>query len=99
MFDWIKSRTAKDYIDASKEASNVYKLPEPKLVPPMPQVEPPKHDPVAYRIGKTEEGKVTLSLGDYPQTTVTMNNAGVDQLIRMLEAAKNVEGEFDDSNL
>ena len=99
MFDWFKSRTAKDYIDASKEASNVYKLPEPKLVPPMPQVEPPKHDPVAYRIGKTEEGKVTLSLGDYPQTTVTMNNAGVDQLIRMLEAAKNVEGEFDDSNL
>jgi hypothetical protein len=59
----------------------------------VPLVEVPKRDPVAYRIGKTEEGKVTLSLGDYPQTTVTMNNAGVDQLIRMLEAAKNPDGD------
>lgn len=94
MFDWFKSRE-----ERAKEYSNVVKFPEPVAVPPMPYVEPPKHDPVAYRIGKTEEGKVTLSLGDYPQTTVTMNNAGVEQLIRMLEAAKNVEGEFDDSNL
>jgi len=83
MFDWFKSRE-----ERTKEYSNVVKFPEPVAVPPPPQVAPPAHDPVAYRIGKTEEGKVTLSLGDYPQTTVTMNNAGVDQLIRMLEAAK-----------
>lgn len=85
MFDWFKSRE-----ERAKEYDNVVKLPGAVAVPPMP---PPKHDPVAYRIGKTEEGKITLSLGDYPVTTVTMNNAGVDQLIRMLEAAKQQDEE------
>ena len=109
MIDWIKNickPTKETYptwadvpawdADMKKVGDDMKKVipfPEPKLVPPMPQVEPPKHDPVAYRIGKTEEGKVTLSLGDYPQTIVTMNNAGVDQLIRMLEAAKHQDEE------
>jgi len=83
MFDWFKKP---DY-----ESDNVYKLPTPKAVPPVPYVEPPSastQSPTCYRIGKTEDGKITLSLGDYSGTILTMNNAGVDQLIRMLEAAK-----------
>lgn len=88
MFDFFRRRTAKDYID---EASNVYNLPKPALVPPVPEVKPPRQDATVYRIGKTEEGKVTLTLGDYSGTVITMNNAGVDQLIRMLEAAKDPE--------
>jgi hypothetical protein len=60
---------------------------------PVPPVVVPKRDQIAYSIGKTEDGKVTLSLGDYGSTTVTMNNEGVDTLIRMLEAAKEPDDE------
>jgi hypothetical protein len=41
-----------------------------------------------YQIGKTEDGMVTLKMG---YTTLTMTNGGVDQLIRILEAAKEPE--------
>ena len=90
MFDLFRRKTAKEYLD---EASNVYNLPKPTSVPPVPYVEPvgpsaSKDSPTVYRIGKTEDGKVTLSLGNYSGVVVTMNNLGVDQLIRMLEAAK-----------
>ncbi len=57
----------------------------------VPSAPPEKKPQVAYQIGKLEDGKVTLRLGDYYGSTVTMNNAGVDQLIRMLEAAKDPE--------
>jgi hypothetical protein len=46
----------------------------------------------AYQVGKTEDGRVTLRLGGpYGYSTLTMNNAGVNNLIRMLEAAKEPE--------
>lgn len=93
MFDFFRSKSAKEYLKDAKD--NVYNLPKPTLVPPVPEVVPPKRDATAYRIGKTEEGKVTLSLGDHDTTVVTMNNAGVDQLIRMLEAAKDPENDID----
>ena len=81
------------------DPSNVVKFPEPKVVPTVQETQPTasKPSPTVYRIGKTEDGKVTLSLGDYSGTVVTMNNAGVDQLIRMLEAAKDPEY-WDNSN-
>jgi hypothetical protein len=41
-----------------------------------------------YQIGKTEDGMITLRMG---YTTLTMTNGGVDQLIRILEAAKEPE--------
>ena len=86
MFDWFKKP---DY-------TNVVKFPQPVAVPNTPYIEPPgpsasKDSPTVYRIGKTEDGKVTLSLGNYSGVVVTMNNAGVDHLIRMLEAAKDIE--------
>lgn len=82
MFDLFKRKTAKEFMDEAKET---YSVPE------VPKVETPKRDNVVYKIGKTEEGKITLSLGDYSGTVVTMNNQGVDTLIRMLEAAKDPE--------
>lgn len=61
--------------------------------------EPVKGDPPepAYQVGKTEDGRVTLRLGgQYGFSTLTMTDAGVDNLIRMLEAAK--EPKMDTSN-
>lgn len=83
-FNFFKSRKEQVEQYANKE----------KYLQPVAPVEPPTpRDAIAYRIGKTEDGKVTLSLGDYGTTTVTMNNEGVDTLIRMLEAAKEPEDE------
>lgn len=42
-----------------------------------------------YQIGKTSTGRVTFRLGNAHQfTTITMNNEGVDTIIRLLQAAK-----------
>lgn len=53
----------------------------------------------AYQIGRTEDGRVTLNIGDprYGGSTLTMNNEGVDILIRMLEAAKATDLEVKDN--
>lgn len=84
IWDQIKPKKVtamNDYTD------NVYNLPKPKLVPPMPEVEKPS--PTAYLVGKTEDGRVTLRMGtDHQWSQISMNNAAVDQLIAMLEAAK-----------
>lgn len=79
MFDFFKRRTAKEFEEEAKETYGI-----PTVAP----IEVPKRDQVVYKIGRTEDGKVTLSLGDYSGVTITMNNAGVDHLIRMLESAK-----------
>lgn len=62
-----------------------WKKPE-YTIPEVDPVEVPKYDegPV-YQVGKTLDGSVTLRVG---YTTLTMTDAGVDSLIRMLEAAK-----------
>ena len=81
MFDFFRRRTAKDYLD---EAKNVYNLPKPKLVPPMPEVEPPKKEEPAkifYRLGLTDNNRVAFSMG---YTEITMNRQGVQQMIDQL---------------
>ena len=77
-------KTMSDYND------NVYNLPKPKLVPPVPDVkEPAESTEPAYQIGRTEDGRITLRLGTNHQwSQIVMNDAGVDALIRMLEAAR-----------
>jgi hypothetical protein len=77
-------KTMSDYTD------NVYNLPTPKLVTPLPDVtEPVESTEPAYQIGRTEDGRITLRLGTNRQwSQVVMNDAGVDTLIRMLEAAR-----------
>lgn len=83
IFDFFnRGKTAKEFMEEAKEK---YQVPESNVVP---LVAVPKRDQVVYRVGKTEEGMVTLSLGSYQGTMITMSNDGVDQLIRMLEAAK-----------
>lgn len=82
MFDFFRRKTAKEYLD---EVSNVYNLPKPKLVPAIPEVEPPKkEDPakIFYRLGLTDNNRVAFSMG---YTEITMNRAGCQQMIDQLE--------------
>lgn len=76
-FNFFRRRTAKELMQTAQE----------RYVAPIP--EPMDKAPV-YQIGKTEDGMVTLKMGF---TTLTMTNSGVDQLIRILEAAKEPEEE------
>ena len=86
---WRKKKIAEQYEnDVASPEDNVYKNLKENYT------EPDDKDPPApaYQIGKTEDGRVTLRLGGtYGVSTLTMNNAGVDNLIRMLEAAKEPE--------
>ena len=73
-FDFFRRRTAKELMQDAEE-----RYPVPKIPMPSADKEP------AYQVGKTEDGMTTLRVG---YTTLTMTEAGVNQLIRMLEASK-----------
>ena len=75
MFNWFGKKDA---------TSNVYNLPAPKLVPPMPEVEPPKKEEPAkiyYRLGLTDNNRVAFSMG---YSEITMNHEGCQQMIDQL---------------
>ena len=74
-FDFFRRRTAKELMKTAEER---YVAPIPSTMEKAP----------VYQIGKTEDGMITLRMG---YTTLTMTNDGVDQLIRILEAAKEPE--------
>ncbi len=87
MFDLFGKKTAKDFL---QEAKDTYSVPE-EPVPLIPLV-PEDNNAPTYQIGKTEDGRVTFRIGNYSGgSTLIMNNAGVDTLIKMLEAAKEPE--------
>jgi len=85
---WRKRKIAEQVEkDVGDPQDNVYKELKENYDEPKEKIPPP-----AYQVGKTEDGRVTLRLGgSYGYSTLTMNNAGVDNLIRMLEAAKEPE--------
>ena len=92
MFDFFRRRTAKDYMD---EASNVYNLPKPKLVPPMPEAEPPKEEKPAttyYRLGLTNNGRVSFQMG---YSEITMNADGIDNMIKQLAVFRDQIREYE----
>jgi hypothetical protein len=78
MFNLFGRRTAKDFVAEAKETYAV------------PEVESPKkEDREFYRVGRTEEGRTTLTMIDnsgYGSLTLTMNREACEQMIRMLEA-------------
>lgn len=80
MFNLFKSRQkyVEELMDEIKDAGNVE---------PATAKLPPPSNPV-YQIGRTEDGRTTLRIGDgYAHSTLTMNASAVNRLIRMLEVA------------
>lgn len=79
MFDWLRSKTTKDYLGDSKD--NVYNLPALKSVPPMPEVKKEEPAKIFYRLGLTDNNRVAFSMG---YSEITMNHEGVQQMIDQL---------------
>jgi hypothetical protein len=93
MFNWFRSykksegSVAEDMNKIMDDMNKVVKLPVPKLVPPMPAVEPPKVEPkIFYRIGSTDQNRVAFSMG---QMEITMNKRGCQQMIDQLTVFMN----------
>ncbi len=77
MFDWFKK---------DKTPNNVVKFPEPKAVPPMPEVKPPeKPATVFYRFGVTDNNRLAFQMG---YSEITMTREGIQNLIDQLEFFK-----------
>jgi hypothetical protein len=91
MFDWLKGRSAKEYLD---DASKVVKFPKPEAVP---HVEPPKEaeKPVTtfYRLGITNNSRVSLQMG---YSEITMNSEGVDNMIKQLQVFRDQIREYEE---
>lgn len=74
MFNIFPRKTAKDFMEQAQET---YKVPESK----------PAKDDCLYTVGTTQSGQTVLKIGDgYSTMTLTMNDAAVRQMIRLLEA-------------
>ena len=104
MFDWFKKKYTKDgNCDCGScpgdTPSNVVPFPEPKSVPKMPQVNPPKEkDPVTfYRLGLTDNNRVSFTMG---HSEITMNADGCQQMIDQLAFFQSqLQDEEDDNDL
>jgi hypothetical protein len=84
MFDWFKKR---DY-------SNVVKFPEPKAVPYIePPSEPEKPTTTYYRLGITNNSRVSFQMG---YSEITMNADGVDNMIRQLQVFRDQIREYEE---
>lgn len=69
-----------------------YKLPEPGGISEVVAAAQKEDNIPIFQVGTTEDGRVTLRIGQYGPW-VTMSDAGVEQLIAMLTAAKGRYGE------
>ena len=74
MFDWFKGK--------NKMSNNVIPFPEAKEVPYIEPPVPVKEPKTYYTFGLTDDNRVSFSMG---YATLTMNSAGVDNLITQLE--------------
>ena len=85
MFDFFRRRTAKELIE---QANETYELPKPVKVPTMPTTTKPKQDQENYRIGVRPDGMTSITFMDHSgfSMTLSMNQAGCEQMIRMIRA-------------
>ena len=82
MFNWFKK---------DKTPSNVVPFPEPKAVPYVePPPEPEKPAQTFYRLGLTDNNRVSLVMG---YSEITMNAAGVNSMIKLLETYRDLLNE------
>lgn len=82
MFDWFKK---------NKDSDEVITFPEAKEVPTMPYVEPPavpeQPPQTFYRLGLTDNNRVSFAMG---YSEITMNAAGIDNMIKLLETYRDL---------
>lgn len=64
-----------------ESTDNVYNLPTPKAVPPMPEVKKEEPAKIFYRLGLTDNNRVAFSMG---YSEITMSKEGVQQMIDQL---------------
>ena len=105
MFDWFdkvfkrreyQTDTRTDMEKIADDMNKIIPFPEPKSVPPMPEVNPPKESKgiTCYSIGLTDNNRVSIAIG---YGTITMNATGVQQLIEQLELFKRQIEENDEA--
>lgn len=75
MFDFFKFKKSVEQTD------NVYKLPAPKAVPPMPEVKKEEPAKIFYRFGVTDNNRVAFSMG---YSEILMTKEGCQQMIDQL---------------
>ena len=84
--NWDKHMFEKWFGKKEENPNNVVPFPEPKAVPKMPQTTPPKEEEkpahTYYRLGITDNNRVSLQMG---YSEITMSAKGVDNLISQLE--------------
>lgn len=79
MFDWFKKKS-------DDLPSNVVPFPESKIpTTPTPTPEPEKPSTIFYRFGITDNNRLAFQMG---YSEITMNKAGVQNLIDQLEFFK-----------
>ncbi len=79
MFDWFKK---------DKGTNNVVPFPKPEAVPYVePPAEPEKPATTFYRLGLTDNNRVSFVMG---YSEITMNAAGVDNMIKLLETYRDM---------
>lgn len=77
MFNLFNRKTSKEFMEDAKETYQV---------PPMPEVKPPAEE-CPYTIGPTSDGRTVLKITNgYSIMSLTMSEAAVRQMIRLLEA-------------
>ena len=85
MFDWFKKDTT---------PSNIVQFPKPESVPYIePPAAPEKPAVVYYRIGVTDKNRVAFNMG---YSEITMNVAGVNNMIKQLECFRDQIAEYED---
>lgn len=65
--------------------------PEYLPVPKPEEIKLPKEDRAYYTVGALDDGRVQLTVGYPTMITLTLNNAAVRQMIKLLEAAMTEE--------
>jgi len=84
MFDWFKK----------PNYTNVVKFPKPESVPYVePAAEPEKPSVTYYRLGITDDSRVSFQMG---YSEITMNADGVDNMIRQLQVFRDQIREQED---
>ena len=88
MFDWFKSRE-----ERAKDYDNVVKFPKPEAVPYVaPPAEPEKPATTYYRLGITNNSRVSFQMG---YSEITMNAEGIDNMIKQLEVFRDQIREYE----